>query len=68
MKGASEWYCEALKVNPRHADSWTLLAKLHAASNEMGVAQKKLEKIVKDLPNDGLASIMLGNIYFNSAR
>jgi predicted TPR repeat methyltransferase len=68
IKNASGWYYEALAVNAKHADSWTLLARLHASVGEMGAAQKKLEKIVKDLPGDGLANIMLGNIYFTSAR
>ena len=68
IQNASGWYWEALTVNAKHADSWTLLARLHASVGEMGMAQKKLEKIVKDLPGDGLANIMLGNIYFTSAR
>jgi len=44
---ASDWFKEALRIDNKHPDAWSLLGNLHLAKMEWGPGQKKFERVLK---------------------
>lgn len=44
---ASDWFKEALHIDVKHPDAWTLLGNLHLDQLEWGAGQKKFERVLK---------------------
>ena len=63
---ASDWFKEALQINQEHPDTWSLIGNLHLEKGELGLAQKKYERILKANPNDTYAQIAIGNIWLDT--
>ncbi len=57
---ASEWFKDALQINPEHPDVWSLIGNLHLAKDELGLAQRKFERILRTNKNDAYSQIALG--------
>lgn len=60
---ASGWFNDALFISKQHADAWSLIGNLHLSKGELGLAQKKFERILQSNPNDTYAKIAIGNIW-----
>lgn len=60
---ASDWFSFALAISKQHADVWSLIGNLHLSKDELGLAQKKFERILSNNAQDCYAQIALGNIW-----
>ncbi|EKX35281.1 hypothetical protein GUITHDRAFT_79976, partial [Guillardia theta CCMP2712] len=67
-RDASTWLLLALQVNPNHEETLIHLAKLAMKILNFSRAQKYLEKILSRNSNHALANVLLGNIFFSSAK
>ena len=65
---ASDWFKDALEINPNSPDAWTMIGNLHAAKQEWRPGQKKFERILHNpqTANDSYALISLGNIWLQT--
>lgn len=65
---ASDWFKDALEINPNSPDAWTMIGNLHAAKQEWRPGQKKFERILHNpqTSNDSYALISLGNIWLQT--
>ena len=65
---ASDWFKDALEINPNSPDAWTMIGNLHAAKQEWRPGQKKFERILhnQQTANDSYALISLGNIWLQT--
>ena len=65
---ASDWFKEALQIDPESPDAWTLIGNLHLQKEEWGPGQKKFERILKSerTANDAYANVALGNVWLQT--
>lgn len=68
---ASDRFKEALRVDPDHADAWSLIGNLHLAKQEWGPGQKKFERILennqKSKQNPDIYSLIaMGNVWLQN--
>lgn len=65
---ASDWFKEALQIDPESPDAWTLIGNLHLHKEEWGPGQKKFERILKSerTANDAYANVALGNVWLQT--
>ena len=65
---ASDWFKEALQIDPESPDAWTLIGNLHLHKEEWGPGQKKFERILKSerTANDSYANVALGNVWLQT--
>lgn len=65
---ASDWFKDALEINPNSPDAWTMIGNLHATKQEWRPGQKKFERILHNpqTKDDSYALISLGNIWLQT--
>lgn len=65
---ASDWFKEALQIDPESPDAWTLIGNLHFQKEEWGPGQKKFERILKSekTAHDTYANVALGNVWLQT--
>lgn len=62
---ASYMFKEALRINNKHPDAWSLIGNLHLVKYEMGPGQKKFERILSNASTsqDPYSLTALGNVW-----
>ncbi|KYM99351.1 RNA polymerase-associated protein CTR9 like protein [Cyphomyrmex costatus] len=65
---ASDWFNDALIINNKHPDAWSLLGNLHLAEMEWSPGQDKFERILKNptTSTDAYSLVALGNIWLQT--